>query len=195
MVGSRALAFVVKELKEVLPPTIFFGSASISSSSPRSSSLMTTWSASQNFMVAAAAALVVGKAVLLANLLPFLVASTLAPDSTNPVQERRLLRRLFCWYGRSRRSSNTSSVEEASAEFPTMSSITSPGTVRRIQIWVFVLFLIYTSITELSALFVRASSSGSSSPGVHWNRSRRTDNAFGGLSASRPMHLNESDPR
>src|SRR5208337_3487836 len=67
-----ALAFVVKEFKEMLPPTIFFAVGF-------NLILLTTQlilddygEQFASFMLATAAALVIGKSVLVANALPFL---------------------------------------------------------------------------------------------------------------------------
>ena len=65
MIGSRALAFLVKELKEVLPPTIFFAIGFTLVELTTQLILDDYLVHFANFMVAVVAALVVGKAVLL----------------------------------------------------------------------------------------------------------------------------------
>ena len=71
MPKSRLLAFVIKELREVLPPTVFFA-VSFNLIVLTTDLILADYRASfGNFMVATMTALVVGKAVLLANVTPF----------------------------------------------------------------------------------------------------------------------------
>lgn len=69
MSGSRAFAFVVKEFEEVLPPILFFvGGFNLVEFTPQL--VLDDYLARfANYLVATMAALVVGKAVLLADLL------------------------------------------------------------------------------------------------------------------------------
>jgi hypothetical protein len=154
MPRSRALAFVIKELEEVLPPVVFFavGFNLVEFTTqlvpddylPRFA----------NYMVATAAALVVGKAVLLANLLPFLRRFDTAPLIQPALFKagiyfavvflvrhlEQIVEYLF------RGGTITGLTEYATAHFTWHRFVA-------IQIWVLVLFLIYTFITELNALF------------------------------------------
>jgi hypothetical protein len=68
---SRLLPFVIKELKELLPPTVFFAISFnllvLTTQLILADYLVHLWS----FMLATTAALVVGKSVLVADALPF----------------------------------------------------------------------------------------------------------------------------
>src|SRR6478672_12940777 len=79
MPKSRLLAFVIKELRELLPPTVFFA-VSFNLIVLTTDLILADYRASfGNFMVATMSALVVGKAVLVANLTPFLRRFDTAP--------------------------------------------------------------------------------------------------------------------
>jgi hypothetical protein len=86
MVRSRLLAFVIKELREILPPMVFFA-VSFNLIVLTTDLILADYGRSVgNFMVATMAALVVGKAVLVANVTPFLRRfDTGAHDPTGPV--------------------------------------------------------------------------------------------------------------
>jgi hypothetical protein len=79
MLKSRLLAFVLKELREVWPPTLFFAISfnllALTTQLILSDYLIHLW----NFMLATTAALVVGKSVLVANALPFFRRFDTAP--------------------------------------------------------------------------------------------------------------------
>lgn len=79
MAQSRALAFAIKEFEEVLPPIVFFAIGFNLIEFTTQLVLDDYLARFANYMVATAAALVVGKAVLLANLLPFLRRFDTAP--------------------------------------------------------------------------------------------------------------------
>ena len=75
MSGSSTLAFIVKEFKEMVPPTVFFAVGF-------NLILLTTQLILDDyrvqflsFMLATTAALVVGKSVLVANAMPFCAVS------------------------------------------------------------------------------------------------------------------------
>ena len=79
MTMSRLLAFVIKELREVLPPTVFFA-VSFNRIVLTTDLILADYLASfGSFMVATVTALVVGKAVLVANAMPFLRRFDTAP--------------------------------------------------------------------------------------------------------------------
>jgi hypothetical protein len=79
MPKPRLLAFVINELREVLPPTVFFA-VSFNLLVLTTDLILADYRASfANFMVATMAALVVGKSVLLANVTPFLRCFDMAP--------------------------------------------------------------------------------------------------------------------
>src|ERR1700675_3142752 len=76
---SRLLAFAIKELREVVPPTVFFA-VGFNLVVLTTNLILADYLVSfGSFMVATVTALVVGKAVLIANAMPFLRRSNKAP--------------------------------------------------------------------------------------------------------------------
>jgi hypothetical protein len=72
IMSSRVLSFIIKELKQILPPTLFFA-VSFNLLVLTTNLLLADYLKSfASFLVATMAALVVGKAVLVADALPFL---------------------------------------------------------------------------------------------------------------------------
>jgi hypothetical protein len=152
MPKPRLLAFVINELREVLPPTVFFA-VSFNLLVLTTDLILADYRASfANFMVATMAALVVGKSVLLANVTPFLRRFDMAP-MIQPVLFKtivywavvflvrfleKLIEYLFA-------GGTISKIPEYVATHFTWHRFAA------IQIWIFVLFLIYTSVTELNA--------------------------------------------
>jgi hypothetical protein len=152
MVKSRLLAFVLKELREVLPPMVFFA-VSFNLIVLTTDLILADYGASLgNFMVATMAALVVGKAVLVANAVPFFRRFDLAP-MIRPVLFKtivywavvflvqfleKLVEYLFA-------GGRLSQIPEYLATHFSWHRFAAT------QIWIFVLFLIYTSVTELNA--------------------------------------------
>src|SRR5438067_2282690 len=149
---SRLLAFIIKELKELLPPLVFFAISFnllvLTTQLILADYLLHLW----NFMLATTAALVVGKSVLVADALPFLRRCDKAP-----MIQAVLFKTLVYWavvflvrfleklveYGFG--GGTFSGIPEY---------VTAHFTWHRfaaIQIWIFVLFLIYTSVAELNA--------------------------------------------
>jgi hypothetical protein len=153
MTASRVLAFAVHEFKEMLPPTLFFAVGF-------NLVMLTTQLVLDdyrlqffNFMVATTGALLVGKAVLVANALPFLRRFDDAPlflpilFKTAVYVVVVLLVRLL------------EKLVEYLIDGGTLAGI--PAYVRdhfswhrfvAVQIWIVVLFLIYTTASELNAL-------------------------------------------
>jgi hypothetical protein len=154
MAKSRLLSFVVKELREVLPPTVFFG-VGFNLIVLTTDLILADYLVSfGNFVVATMAALVVGKAVLVANALPFLRRFDDAP-LIRPVLFKtiiywavvflvRFLEKLIEYFFAG--GSLSGIPEHVAAHF-------SWHRFAAIQIWIFVLFLIYTSVIELNARF------------------------------------------
>ena len=152
MPKSRLLAFVIKELREVLAPTVFFA-VSFNLIVLTTDLILADYRASfANFMVATMAALIVGKSVLVANVTPFLRCFDTAPTIL-PVLFKttvywavvflvrfleKLLEYLFA-------GGTFSGIPEYMATHFTWHRFAA------IQIWIFVLFLVYTSIAELNA--------------------------------------------
>jgi hypothetical protein len=152
MAQSRALAFAIKEFEEVLPPIVFFAIGFNLIEFTTQLVLDDYLARFANYMVATAAALVVGKAVLLANLLPFLRRFDTAP-LIRPILFKTLVYTAVVFLVR---------VLEKIVEYwiggGTIAGI--PDYVvnhfswhfhAAVQIWIFVLFFIYTSATELDA--------------------------------------------
>jgi len=152
MTRSRASAFLLKELREVLPPTLFFAVGFTLIELTTQLILDDYLVRFANFMVAIGAALLVGKAVLVANMLPFLRRFDTAPlfrpilfkavVYTLAVLLVRFLEKLIeYWLGGG-----------SFGGFPNY--IVSHFTWHRfaaVQLWIFVLFLIYTALAELNA--------------------------------------------
>jgi hypothetical protein len=181
MPKSRVLAFVLKEFKEILPPTLFFAFGFNLVELTTQLVLDDYLVRVANFLVATMAALVVGKAVLVANLLPFLRRFDTAPlirpilfktlVYTLVVMLVRFLERLVeYWFG----GGTIAGIPDYVTHHFTWHWFAA------VQIWILVLFLIYTSATELSALFgpgelvkilfVKRSSELKPTPvtGLHW---------------------------
>jgi hypothetical protein len=152
MPRSRLLAFVVKELREVLPPTVFFA-VGFNLIVLTTDLILADYLVSfGSFMVATMTALVVGKAVLVANALPFLRRFDAAP-MIRPVLFKtivywavvflvRFLEKLveYLFAG-----GTLGGIPEYVATHFTWHRFAA------IQIWIFVLFLVYTSLEELNA--------------------------------------------
>jgi hypothetical protein len=151
MSRSRIVEFVIREFKEITPPTVFFAI-----------SFNIVWLTTQlilddyratfaNFMLATTAALVVGKAVLVANALPFLRRFDAAP-LIQPILFKtgvywavvfvvRFLEKLVeYWFD----GGTLGGIPQYVSEHFTWHRFAA------IQIWIFVLFLIYTFVDELN---------------------------------------------
>jgi hypothetical protein len=154
MPNSRLVGFVIKELKEVLAPTLFFA-IGFNIILLTTQLLLADYLVSfTKFMVATVAALVVGKSVLIANALPILRRFDAAP-LIRPILFKtiiywavvfmvRFLEKLaeYCFS-----SGTLGGISEYLATHFSWHRFFA------VQIWIFVLFLIYTSATELNALF------------------------------------------
>ncbi len=149
----RALAFVIKEFKEIIPPTLFFG-VGFSLIYLTTQLILDDYLVRlANFMVVIGAALVVGKSVLLANALPISRRFEGAP-LIQPVLFKttlfflvvfvvRFLEKLIeYWLG----GGTVSGIPDYVASHFTWHRFAA------IQIWIFVLFLIYNSIAELNTV-------------------------------------------
>ena len=152
MAQSRFLAFVLKELKETLSPTVFFA-VGFNLIVLTTNLILADYLASfGGFIIATTTALIVGKAVLVANAMPFLRRFDSAP-MIQPVLFKtivywaavflvRFLEKLveYLFAG-----GTLGGIPEYVATHFTWHRFAA------IQIWIFVLFLIYTSIEELNA--------------------------------------------
>jgi hypothetical protein len=151
MINSRLLTFAVKELREVVPPTLFFA-VGFNLIVLTTDLILADYLVSfGSFMVATVTALVVGKAVLIANAMPFLRRFDTAP-MIRPVLFKttvywavvflvrfveKLIEYLFA-------GGSLSGIPEYVGAHFTWHRFAA------IQIWIFVLFLIYTSVAELN---------------------------------------------
>jgi hypothetical protein len=152
MSKSNIATFLIKELKEVLPPTVFFA-VGFNLIVLTTDLILADYLASfANFMVATATALVVGKSVLVANAMPFLRRFDTAP-MIQPV----LFKTIVYWAVVFLVRFLEKLVEYlfAGGTFNGIPEyVTNHFTWHRfaaIQIWIFVLFLVYVSVTELNA--------------------------------------------
>jgi hypothetical protein len=173
MPKSCLLAFVIKELREVVPPTVFFAVGFNLVVLTTDLILADYLLSFGSFMVATVTALVVGKSVLIANAMPFLRRFDTAP-MIQPILFKtivywavvflvRFLEKLveYLFAGGS-----LSRIPEYVATHFTWHRFAA------IQIWIFVLFLIYTSVEELNARLgngelIKTFFTGRSSPGAH----------------------------
>src|SRR5271165_6180272 len=154
MSGSAALAFVVKEFKEMLPPTIFFA-VGFNLILLTTQLLLDDYGVQfLNFMLATTAALVVGKSVLVANAMPFLGRFNTAPLIW-PVLYKSAVYFAVVFVVRFLEALVEYAIHGGSlAGLPDY--IATHFTWHRflaIQIWILVLFLMYAFVSELNELF------------------------------------------
>jgi hypothetical protein len=154
MPRSRVLAFAIKEFKEIIPPTVFFAVGFNIIVLTTQLILDDYFVQVASFLTATAAALVVGKAVLVANALPFLRRFDQAP-LIRPIMFKtlvyfavvfvvRFLEKIIeYWFS----GETLAGIPEYVAEHFSWHRFAA------IQIWIFVLFLIYVTATELATLF------------------------------------------
>jgi len=152
MPKSRVLAFVIKELREIVPPTVFFA-VGFNLIVLTTDLILADYLASfGSFIVATMAALIVGKSVLVANAMPFLRRFDNAP-MIRPVLFKtvvywavvflvRFLEKLVEYFVAGGTVSGISDYVVTHFTWHRFAAI---------QIWIFVLFLIYTSVAELNA--------------------------------------------
>jgi len=151
MSKSGIAAFLIKEFKEVLPPTVFFAIGFNLIVLTINLILADYLRSFASFMVATATALVVGKSVLVADAMPFLRRFNTAP-MIQPV----LFKTTAYWAVVFLVRFLEKLVEYlfAGGTFGGIPKyVTTHYTWHRfaaIQIWIFVLFLIYTSVSELN---------------------------------------------
>jgi hypothetical protein len=152
MAGSRFIAFIIKELKEVWPPTVFFA-IGFNLIVLTTDLILADYNTSfAGFMVATMTALIVGKSVLIADAIPFLRRFDAAPMIQSVLFKtifywavvflvrflEKLVEYLFA-------GGTLTGVTEYVANHFTWHRFTA------IQLWIFVLFFVYTSATEISA--------------------------------------------
>jgi hypothetical protein len=152
MLKSRLRSFVVKELREVWRPTLFFAIAFNLLVLTTQLILADYLVHFASFMLPTMCALVVGKSVLLANALPFFSRFDTAP-MIQPV-----LFKTFVYWAVVFLVRFLEKLGEYLFSGGTLSGISEYVSTHftwhrfaAIQIWIFVLFLIYTSVAELNA--------------------------------------------
>ena len=151
MSKSGVLAFLIKELKEVLPPTLFFAIGFNLLVLTINLILADYLRSFASFMIATASALVVGKSVLVADAMPFLRRFDTAP------MIQPILFKTFVYWAVVFAVRFVEKLVEYFFAGGTFGGIpkyvTTHFTWHRfaaVQIWIFVLFLIYTSVSELN---------------------------------------------
>ena len=152
MAGSRVLAFVIKEFREVLPPVAFFAIGFNLIELTTQLILAEYMARLANFMIATTTALVVGKAVLVANALPFLRRFDAAP-LIRPILFKTVIYWAVVFVARFLEQAIEYAVGGGTIDrFPEY--VAMHFTWHRfaaIQIWIFVLFLLYTGVAEINA--------------------------------------------
>ena len=154
MPRSRVIAFAIKEFKELIPPTLFFAASFNIIVLTTQLILDDYFVRFASFLIATTAALVVGKAVLLANALPLMRRFDRGPLIW-PIMFKTMVYFVAVFVVRF-----LEKVIEYIFSGGTLAGIpeylTEHFTWHRfaaIQIWIFVLFLIYVTATEVSTLF------------------------------------------
>jgi hypothetical protein len=152
MSKSGLAAFLIKELKEVWPPTVFFAAGFNLIVLTIDLILADYLRTFVSFMVATTSALVVGKSVLVANAMPLLRRFDTAP-MIQPILFKtfvywavvflvRFVEKLVEYFFA---GGTFAGIPEYVATHFTWHRFVA------IQIWIFVLFLIYTTVVELNA--------------------------------------------
>jgi hypothetical protein len=148
----RLMIFLEKELKELLPPTVFFA-VSFNLIVLTTQLILADYLVHFfNFLVVTTCALVVGKSVLLADALPFFRRFDAAPMIQSVLFKtivywsvvfvvRFLEKFVEYWFG----GGTVSGIPDYIANHFTWHRFAA------VQIWIFVLFLIYTSVANLNA--------------------------------------------
>jgi hypothetical protein len=154
MLKTRFLAFVIKEFREVVPPTVFFA-VGFNLVVLTTDLILADYLVSfGSFMVATVTALVVGKSVLIANAIPYLRRFDTAPI-IQPILFKTLVYWAVVFMVRLRFLEKLVEYVFAGGSIRAIPDyVATHFTWHRfaaIQIWIFILFLIYTSIEELNA--------------------------------------------
>jgi len=151
---SRIGARLLHEARQALPPTIFFF-VGFNLIVVTTNLLLADYAvAVSSFMLATIAALVVGKAVLVANAMPYLRRYDRAP-LIQPILYKTAFYWVVVFFARLLERFVHFSIEGNSpADFiPYLRTTFSWHRFSAISLWVFVLFLIYVTASEISHLF------------------------------------------
>ena len=154
MPRSSVVAFVVKEFEEMVPPTIFFAVGF-------NLILLTTNLILDNYQVhfssallATTGALIIGKAVLVANALPFFRRFDTAPLIRPVLFKSAIYFAVVCVVRFLEKLIEFLAHGGALRDLPDyVATHFTWNQFFAIQLWILVLFLIYTFISELNALF------------------------------------------
>ncbi|HWA79660.1 MAG TPA: hypothetical protein VG848_05040, partial [Acetobacteraceae bacterium] len=153
--ASRIRIWAIHELREVLPPTIFFFigfNLIVLTTNLILSQYFVTFG---NFALATAAALIVGKSVLVANAMPVLRQYDRAP-LIQPILFKTAIYWAVVFVARLlEHFVRFTAIEGHSVRnfFPSMVTNFSWNRFAAIQIWILVLFFIYVTASELNHLF------------------------------------------
>jgi hypothetical protein len=153
--GRRAGTWFLHELREVLPPTIFFLIGFNLIVLTTNLILADYLAAFGSFMVATAAALVVGRSVLVANAMPLVRWYDRAP-LIQPILFKTVVYWAVVFVARLLEHFVRFSLIEGNpigSFLPHMIATFSWHRFAAIQIWILVLFLIYVTASELNHLF------------------------------------------
>ncbi len=153
-VARRIGARILHEVREALPPTIFFF-VGFNFVVLTSNLLVAQYLIGlSNFMLATVAALVVGKAVLVANAMPYLRRYDRAP-LIQPILYKTAFYWVIVFFARLLERFVHFSLEgnPPADFFPYLSSTFSWHRFSAISLWIFVLFLIYVTASEFAHLF------------------------------------------
>jgi hypothetical protein len=153
-VARRIGARLLHEVREALPPTIFFF-VGFNFVVLTSNLLVAQYLIGlSNFMLATVAALVVGKAVLVANAMPYLRRYDRAP-LIQPILYKTAFYWVVVFFARLLERFVHFSLEgNPPADFlPYLATTFSWHRFCAISLWIFVLFLIYVTVSEFSQLF------------------------------------------
>lgn len=154
MTGRRMLAIIGHELREMIPPTLFFAAGF--NLIVLTGHLMIADYGRQlfNFTIATTTALVVGKSVLLANALPWMRRFDGAP-LLYPILFKSAVYWLVVLVMRLLEAVIESWIADGSAvaAFNAVEARFSWDRFIAVQIWILVLFLVYVTADELNALF------------------------------------------
>lgn len=150
---ARAGAFILEEVRHALPPTIFFAIGFCFILATQKLILSEDLLAAVSYLAAVMAALIVGKAVLVADKMPFLRRFDNAP-LIQPILFKTFVYWGFVFIARLLEGWVHYMLHD-SRVLGYIAGALEELNVHRflfIQVWIFVLFLMYVSVTELNRL-------------------------------------------